>query len=97
MAKDVLDVTELTFSGLNYLFNLKKLRSYRVDEVKLGRDSEGGGGSGSVIESDCVGQVNTAIIVDEAGNGLKGDSVIVDVDGDTLRGITVGALTSTME
>jgi hypothetical protein len=57
---------------------------------KLGRDSEGGGGSGSVVESDCVDQeVNAVIIVDEAGDGLKGDGVIVDGDGDTLRGITV--------
>jgi hypothetical protein len=69
---------------------------------KLGRDSEGGGSSGSVVESDCMGQVNTAIIVDEAGDGLKGDGVIVDGDGDTvtLKGITVGiedALTSMLE
>ena len=69
---------------------------------KLGRDSpEGGGGSsGSVVESDCVGQVNAVIIVDEAGDGLKGGGVIVDVDGDTLRGITLDiehALTSIME
>lgn len=66
---------------------------------KLSRDSEGGG-SGSVVESDCVGQINAAIIVDEAGDGLKGDGVIVNVDGDILRRITVDiedALTSMME
>ena len=52
---------------------------------KLGHDSEGGGGNGSVIESDCMAQVKAAIIVDKAGDGLKGDGIIVDVDGDTLR------------
>lgn len=38
---------------------------------------------------EVVEAVSSKVIVDEARNGLDGDSFIVDVDGDRLRGITV--------
>jgi hypothetical protein len=69
LIKNVLGVTELT--GLNGLFHLKKFE-IALTKWKLGRDSEGEGGSGSVVESNCVGQVDAAIIVDDAGGGIEG-------------------------